>query len=288
MNRVVKLSVMASACAFFVLMPVSAAHAEEILVSSDNYLSGSGNDILLVDNNVDYTGFVLTGNGTGGTNDILICDQLSPQNDTFIGSDPHRNDPAVYSDDILVGTVLNEAGSGNGDSADILSVYPDADGTSEEAVILFDTSERKKNPTADTGRILVNAGDTKSEDSISAAERALKAINSRRTQAGYRAVKLNSKLNRVAEARVREIATRFSHIRPNGRNSVSILSEYGVDYNMAGENIARNVSSPERVVAGWASSPTHNRCMMSSDYTQAGIGTATIGGCTYWVLILTD
>ena len=317
MNKAIKLSLMASACAFFVLMPVSEAHAEEILTASESYLSGSGNDILLTDNNMGYSGGILTGDSLGSTGDLLVCDHSASQGDLLYSpADVLRNDTSAYGSDIFHGPVLTEAGSGYSNGTDILCAGPGFasasyqagqssdlyatglissggsytnSGTAQETTFIPSSSSGGgSNTSANVSTPASNVNAINDNNSASAAERVLNAINARRRQEGCRELKLNSDLNRVASARISEITKKFSHIRPNGKNSVSILSEYGIDYNMAGENIARSVSTPERVVAGWASSPTHNRCMMNNGYAQAGIGTATVNGCTYWVLILTD
>ena len=102
------------------------------------------------------------------------------------------------------------------------------------------------------------------------------------------ALSSDTTLNYVATQRVKETTKKFSHTRPNGRESVTILSDYGVNAGRTGENIACCIASPEGVVSAWANSPSHNRCMLNPDYTHAGVGTIVSDGVTYWVLILTN
>ena len=118
--------------------------------------------------------------------------------------------------------------------------------------------------------------------------RALDAINARRASAGAKKLTFSADLNRAAAARVKEITVKFSHVRPNGKTNVSILREFGIDYNCAGENIACCIDSAEDAAAAWATSTTHSRCMLNKDYGHAGIGVTTVDGITYCVLILTD
>ena len=57
--------------------------------------------------------------------------------------------------------------------------------------------------------------------------------------------------------RAKEISVKFSHTRPDGTDSTSILSEYGIpDYN-GSENIAAGYTCPEDVIEGWMNSPGH-------------------------------
>lgn len=133
-----------------------------------------------------------------------------------------------------------------------------------------------------------SGGNGGSVNSSSAIQRALDEINERRAMYGIRALSFDKNLNRAAAARVKELTVSFSHIRPNGRSAASIITEYGGDYGWAGENVAYGMSTPEELIHAWSSSSSHNSCMLSSDYSRAGIGTTTVGGNTYWVLIVTD
>lgn len=127
-----------------------------------------------------------------------------------------------------------------------------------------------------------------SETSTDIRQKMLDEINKKRAKAGVCRLTLNNDLNKVAQKRVNEVTKRFAHTRADGRYWVTILSENGIDYDYAGENLARYLSTPEQVVNSWSCSPSHNRCMLNGDYTQAGIGTVTVNGCTYWTLTLTD
>ena len=123
--------------------------------------------------------------------------------------------------------------------------------------------------------------------SVSDVQKVLNNVNAIRARSGAKALSFRSDLNYVAGIRVNELTRKFSHTRPNGKSGASILIEYGVDYNACGENIACYATADD-VAAAWASSPSHNKCMTNRSYGHAGIATVTVGGCQYWVLILTD
>ena len=63
------------------------------------------------------------------------------------------------------------------------------------------------------------------------------------------------------------------HIRPNFEKAGSIAAYYGITGNH-GENFARFFDTPEETVEGWKNSASHNALLLSTDYTQIGIGVA--------------
>ena len=63
------------------------------------------------------------------------------------------------------------------------------------------------------------------------------------------------------------------HIRPNFEKAGSIAAYYGITGNH-GENFARFFDTPEETVGGWKNSASHNAMLLSTDYTQIGIGVA--------------
>lgn len=73
-----------------------------------------------------------------------------------------------------------------------------------------------------------------------------------------------------AAVRAKEIYTKFSHERPDGRRSSSAYHEAGAG-NIVGENIAGK-SSPEGVVEAWEQSPGHLVAMIDKRATHIGVG----------------
>ena len=82
--------------------------------------------------------------------------------------------------------------------------------------------------------------------SSSAASEVVRLTNSARSQNGYAALVEDGALSDAAAVRAREIAHSFSHTRPSGASFSSALSESGVSYLRAGENILR----PEKRIRG--------------------------------------
>lgn len=98
----------------------------------------------------------------------------------------------------------------------------------------------------------------------------IRLTNKVRKKYGKNAVKENAALDAGAAVRAKEIYTKFSHERPDGRRSSSAYHEAGAG-NIVGENIAGK-SSPEGVVEAWEQSPGHLVAMIDKRATHIGVG----------------
>lgn len=76
----------------------------------------------------------------------------------------------------------------------------------------------------------------------------------------------------AADVRAAEIGTRFSHTRPNGSSCFTALTDAGISYRAAGENIAKGHRTPAQVVEGWMNSDGHRRNILSEDFTHLAVG----------------
>ena len=95
-------------------------------------------------------------------------------------------------------------------------------------------------------------------------------------------------LSEAAAVRAREIARSFSHTRPSGASFSSALSESGVSYLRAGENIASGQKSASEVVNAWMNSPGHRANILNSSYSRIGSASVNIDGTHYWVQLFAD
>ena len=89
------------------------------------------------------------------------------------------------------------------------------------------------------------------------AEQVVELVNQERTKAGLNAVTLDQNIASAALVRAKEIETSFSHTRPNGSKFSTALTEQGVTFKGAGENIAWGQKSPEAVMQAWMNSEGH-------------------------------
>ena len=113
-------------------------------------------------------------------------------------------------------------------------------------------------------------------------------VNQERAKAGRSPLKVDVTVQSAAQVRAKEIVSSFSHTRPNGSSFSSALTEAGVSFRGAGENIAYGQSSPEKVMEGWMNSSGHRANILNSSYTSIGVGCYQgAGGTLYWTQLFT-
>ena len=109
----------------------------------------------------------------------------------------------------------------------------------------------------------------------------LKIINKERANANLKPLKLYPVACERAAIRAKEIATSFSHTRPDGSSCFSVLD--GIPYSSAGENIAYNHSSDvQDVMTQWMNSSGHKANILNASYTHVGIGVYQADSRYYW------
>lgn len=355
MNKTLKLSVFAAACAAVTFSPVSMAHAEELLVDNSNILiseynigrddvvlmedvlldAPAGDEILIYDAGTDIGNaeqdIIIDSGRYYGSGSAVIDVYGSGKSEDILLPDPTEGEPLIIQDTSVQYNLVDKSVPAGGDQLKVQSASSNT--TANKSTVkntassAGSTSAAKTQPanTSSAGsgaKTSANAagstGNTGSTGSVSTAasvkssgsqssagtdtsvqtgnktgvtdqmNRLLKAVNEKRRSAGVGELTFKDDLNHVASLRAKEASKNYSHTRAGGKNWVTILSQNGVSYNCAGENLACYMSSPEQVVTAWSMSPSHNRCMTNGEYTHAGVGTVTVNGCVYWVLTLTD
>ena len=114
----------------------------------------------------------------------------------------------------------------------------------------------------------------------------LSHVNAERAKAGLSPLTLDTGASQAADIRAKEIVNNFSHTRPNGSSFSSVLTENGVSYRSAGENIAYGQNTPSEVMNGWMNSSGHRANILNQNFTQIGIGHyEDANGTDYWVQI---
>lgn len=100
--------------------------------------------------------------------------------------------------------------------------------------------------------------------------------NGDRTAYGLSPLAPSPLLSRAAELKAQDMATRgyFSHISPEGLVPWKWFEYAGYSYSYAGENLAVGFLDSKDVAAAWMNSPTHRANILSSNYTEIGIGAA--------------
>ena len=112
-------------------------------------------------------------------------------------------------------------------------------------------------------------------------------VNAERAKYGLSALTVDTKVQQAALVRAKETAQSFSHTRPNGSSFSTALTEAGVSYRTAGENIAYGQSTPQQVMNAWMNSSGHRANILNANYTTIGVGYTVINGTAYWAQLFT-
>lgn len=100
----------------------------------------------------------------------------------------------------------------------------------------------------------------------------LKLTNRERLANGQAPLSTFGSIQRAAHVRKQELITQYSHTRPNGFQCFTALTESGLGYTSAGENIAAGQGSPKTVVEAWMNSSGHRENILDQKFTHIGIG----------------
>jgi hypothetical protein len=104
----------------------------------------------------------------------------------------------------------------------------------------------------------------------------LLATNAVRAEHGLRPLRLNAKLTRAAEDRLRDMYDQryFDHYAPDGTEPFVWFTREQYDYLDAGENLAKAYNSGQSVVDDWMQSPAHRSNVLGEKYEDIGIAIA--------------
>lgn len=102
----------------------------------------------------------------------------------------------------------------------------------------------------------------------------IRLTNERRIQAGLSPLSENGSLSQAAQAKGADMLNKgyWAHFSPDGTSPWKFFSDFGYRYRYAGENLARDFSSPSSAVDAWMASPTHKDNILNVNYKEVGIG----------------
>ena len=110
------------------------------------------------------------------------------------------------------------------------------------------------------------------------AEQVFVLVNQIRAEYGLPAFKALESLTGAAQKRATEISGYYSHTRPDGTSSYTVIKEYGLNYRSTGENIAAGQMTAQQVVNDWMGSTMgHREAILSSSYQYMGVGYVALG-----------
>lgn len=102
--------------------------------------------------------------------------------------------------------------------------------------------------------------------------------NAERAAAGLQQLSLNQQLSEAAARKAQDMFEKgyWAHTSPTGTTPWDFISRSGYRYVVAGENLAKNFSNSQGVVAAWKASPTHWANIIKPSYKE--IGFAVVNG----------
>ncbi|MFD3158129.1 SafA/ExsA family spore coat assembly protein [Haloimpatiens sp. FM7330] len=113
----------------------------------------------------------------------------------------------------------------------------------------------------------------------------IRLVNVERQKAGVPALKQNWQLSRIARYKSKDMADKgyFSHTSPTYGSPFKMIESFGIKASAAGENIAYGQPTPKAVMNSWMNSPGHRSNILSSSYSEIGVGVAkNKNGVYYW------
>ncbi len=119
----------------------------------------------------------------------------------------------------------------------------------------------------------------------SMAEQILILVNAERKKAGVEPLTLSTEVSSVAQVKADDMAKNgyFDHNSPTYGSPFTMLSDFGVTYRTAGENIAKGQQSAEAVMNAWMNSSGHKANILSPNFKQLGVGYSANNGSPVWV-----
>ena len=98
-------------------------------------------------------------------------------------------------------------------------------------------------------------------------------VNERRIAAGLKPLKLNDTLSDAARRKAANMYSEnyWAHNSPSGLTPWTWFNQVGYRYTHAGENLAKDFSATDRMVAAWMASPTHASNILNDKFTETGI-----------------
>jgi uncharacterized protein YkwD len=105
----------------------------------------------------------------------------------------------------------------------------------------------------------------------------LEATNQARKDDGEQPLILNQELTKAAQLKVEDMFTNqyWAHTSPSGVTPWQWFGKVGYSYSDAGENLAKNFSTSDGVIAAWLQSPTHRANMLKAGFKEVGFASKT-------------
>ncbi|MBU8878356.1 SafA/ExsA family spore coat assembly protein [Bacillus sp. FJAT-29790] len=105
-------------------------------------------------------------------------------------------------------------------------------------------------------------------------DQVVQLVNQERAKNGLKPLKSNWELARVARYKSQDMIDKryFDHNSPTYGTPFQMMKNFGISYRSAGENIAAGQATPKEVVQAWMNSEGHRKNILSSNFTEIGVG----------------
>lgn len=105
------------------------------------------------------------------------------------------------------------------------------------------------------------------------ATKVLDQTNQQRIKLGLKALTFNPVLSKSAQAKAKDMfsANYWAHTSPTGVPPWTFFQQAGYDYQIAGENLAKDFYDTETLMKAWMNSPTHRANIVNTKYQEIGI-----------------
>lgn len=117
-------------------------------------------------------------------------------------------------------------------------------------------------------------------------KKVIELINVERQNNKLEPVVYDSELTQIAIIKAQDMVKRhyFEHVSPYYGAPWDLATLFDYNYTSFGENIARNIKTPEVAVKAWMASPSHRDNILKEHYTNTGVAIAQDSkGNYYWV-----
>ena len=110
----------------------------------------------------------------------------------------------------------------------------------------------------------------------------LNLVNNERAKISIQPLKMNSALCMLAESKSQEMVDKnyFSHQSPNLGSAFDMMRSHGINYMIAGENLAIDQNADHAHIA-WMSSKAHRENILNPSFTEIGLGICAKGNSSY-------
>ena len=101
------------------------------------------------------------------------------------------------------------------------------------------------------------------------------STNDERLEEGLSPLRLNAQLSDAAAAKARDMISHgyWDHVSPDGVEPWEWIDGAGYQYEVAGENLAKNFTTAGATVAAWMNSDPHRDNLLNNDYQDVGFAT---------------